>query len=115
MMRITDKYYVETDKYNWILKERHVVTKEEASKNEKLTVGEEIFREPTYHSTIAHTLEYLYERRQKDIATESKTIEEFITKANKMKKEFCGELKTIVKGCAELLKQAKSKENEEND
>lgn len=113
MMKITDKYYIETDKYNWILKERHVVTKEEVSKNEKLTEGEEIFRDPTYHSTVEHTLEYLYERRQKDIASESKTIEEFINKVNKMKKEFCGELKTIVEGCADLFKQAK--ENEKND
>jgi hypothetical protein len=115
MVKITDKYYVETDKYNWILKEMKVVTEEDAKRNKNLKVGELMCKDQTYHATVITTLEYLFERRTKDIANECETIEEYIKKTTKMKKEFSEQLKDIVKECGELFQTGLAKKTEEND
>lgn len=115
MVKITDKYYVETDKYNWILKEMREATKKEIEKGDNIINGSLICKDQTYHATIITTLEYLFERRTKDIANECETIEEYIKKTTKMKKEFSEQLKDIVKECGELFQTGLAKKTEEND
>lgn len=56
MIQITDEYYFDTDKYNYILYKKHIVTESEAMKRKDVKVGVEEFKPITYHSTLQNLL-----------------------------------------------------------
>ena len=56
MIQITDKCYFDTDKYNYILYKKHIITEQEAVKRKDTKVGDEEFKSITYHSNLQNLL-----------------------------------------------------------
>ena len=96
MLKITEKYYLETDKYNWTLWEKHIVTEKEAEKSKNNNAGDEIYRNPTFHSSLTNLLIYLLERKQKDVANVSKDIKDLTENLKEMQQSFINDLKIIL-------------------
>lgn len=96
MLKITEKYYLETDKYNWTLWEKHIVTEKEAEKSKNNNAGDTIYRNPTFHSSLTNLLIYLLERKQKDMASVSENINELVKNLKEMQVAFIKDLKIIL-------------------
>ena len=102
MLKITDKYYLETDRYNWVLWERHIVTKDEAKKNKRQVAGQAIYRNPTYHATLENTLKFLIEKRQKDIANMCEDINKLVTEVKHANDDIYTKIKKLAKEIAQM-------------
>lgn len=79
VMQITDDYYVTTDKYNWILLKKHIVTEKEAEKRKNVVAGDVEYRHVSYHSSLENTLRCLIEKYNKKKSKEYKHIKDYIS------------------------------------
>lgn len=96
MLKITDKYYADTDKYNWILCKKHIVTESEAKKRKNVNVGDIEYKSISYHSTLEQLLIKLYEKYKKSIAKEC-NLQEYIKELKYMQEDFINQIKNIEK------------------
>lgn len=71
MIQITDKYYFDTDKYNYILYKKHIVTESEAMKRKDAQVGAEEFKPITYHSSLQNLLLKVRDLNNKNISLDT--------------------------------------------
>lgn len=79
MIKITDKYYLDTDSCNYILMERSIV-KDEKSKN----CGKEVFKNIAYFGSIENLYNGIIEREIKENVELLNNIEKVI----ELKKEI---------------------------
>ena len=56
MIKITEKYYADKDKYNWILCEKHVINEKEAKKSKNVQAGNIEYKNISYHMTLEQLL-----------------------------------------------------------
>lgn len=98
MIQITDEYYADTDKYNWILYQKHIVTEEESAKRKNAMVGDEEFKPITYHSTLQNLLLKIRDLNKKNISLATDLLN-YIETLNKQDIEF---LNQITKLCENI-------------
>jgi hypothetical protein len=88
MIKITDKYYADCDKYNWILCKKHIITESEAVKRKKVNAGDIEFINLTYHATLPQLLVSLFEKNKKSVAQYECDLEGYIKKLKFMQEDF---------------------------
>ena len=82
MLKITDKYYIDEDKYNYILLEKHIITEAEAEKRKNAVAGEEEFKPIGYFATVSSALRKLFEIKKKKLLVENITLAKIRTQRN---------------------------------
>ena len=102
MIQITDKYYFDTDKYNYILYKKHIVTESEAIKRKDALVGAEEFKPITYHSTLQNLLLKIRDLNKKNISLDTDLLN-YIEILNKQDAEFLNQISEYM----EVLKNEK--------
>lgn len=85
MIKITEKYYADTDKYNWILVEKHKITKNEKVKNHK--VGDIVYRKISYYMNLQSLLNSLNQKRKRKLPKNC-DLTEFIQRLEKDQEDF---------------------------
>lgn len=96
MLKITDKYYADTDKYNWILCKKHIVTESEAKKRKNVNVGDIEYKNISYHVTLEELLIKLYEKYKKSISKDC-NLQEYVKELKYMQEDFINQIKSIEK------------------
>lgn len=94
MIKFNDNYDIETDKYNWILKEYTFITARNKKNYKNVEIGDKVLINTTYHGTLQTLLESMLERKRKNIGKKT-TIEEYIAKLEKMQTKFLKEISKI--------------------
>lgn len=94
MIKITDKYYIDTDKYNWILIEKHIVTEKEVENRKKVKAGDVECKIISYHITLQQLLISLFEKHKKSIAKEC-DLKEYIEELKYMQEDFLKQVENI--------------------
>lgn len=94
MIKITEKYYADSDKYNWILCEKHIVTEKEAKKRKNANVGDVEYKNISYHMNLEQLLTSLLEKHKKGIAKEC-NIADYIKELKFMQEDFIKQIKNI--------------------
>ena len=94
MIKITDKYYADNDKYNWILCEKHVITEKEAEKRKNVQAGDTEYKNISYHMTLQNLLENLFEKHKKIIA-KNRDLKEYLYVLKDLQKNFLEQIKKI--------------------
>lgn len=87
MIKITDKYYADNDKYNWILCEKHIVTEKEAEKRKNINAGDIEYKNISYHMNLEQLLISLLENHKRGIAKEC-DLKEYIQELKYMQDDF---------------------------
>lgn len=87
MIKITDKYYADNDKYNWILCEKHIVTEKEAEKRKNINAGDIEYKNISYHMNLEQLLISLLENHKRGIAKEC-NLKDYIQELKYMQDEF---------------------------
>lgn len=87
MIKITDKYYADNDKYNWILCEKHIVTEKEAEKRKNINAGDIEYKNISYHMNLEQLLTSLLENHKRGIAKEC-NLKEYIQELKYMQDDF---------------------------
>ena len=87
MIKITDKYYADNDKYNWILCEKHVINEKEAEKRKNVQTGDIEYKNISYHMNLEQLLISLLEKHKRTIAKEC-DLKEYIQELIYMQEDF---------------------------
>lgn len=87
MIKITNRYYADNDKYNWILCEKHIVTEKEAEKRKNVKVGDIEYKNISYHMNLEQLLISLLEKHKRGIAKEC-DLKEYIQELKYMQDDF---------------------------
>lgn len=96
MIKITEKYYVDTDKYNYILLEKHIVTKSEAENSKNKNVGDIEYKTLGYYNNLEQLLIKLWDKHKRSI-TKELNLQEYVEKLEKMQNTFLAKLKKSLK------------------
>ena len=85
MIKITEKYFIDSDSKNYILKEKGIV-KDEKSKN----FGKESFKDLGYFRKLENLFNYIYEINIKEYIgkNNTKTVEQLLNKIKRVEKEI---------------------------
>ena len=94
MIKITDKYYADNDKYNWILCEKHIVTEKEAEKRKNINAGDIEYKNISYHMNLEQLLTSLLENHKRGIAKEC-NLKDYIQELKYMQDEFIKQIVNI--------------------
>ena len=94
MIKITDKYYIDTDKYNWTLCEKHIVTEKEAEKRKNAQPGDIEYKTISHHMNLEQLLISLLEKHKRAIAKEC-DLKEYIQELKYMQEDFLKQIKDI--------------------
>ena len=94
MIKITDKYYADNDKYNWILCKKHIVTESEAQKRKDAQAGDIEYKNISYHINLEQLLTSLLEKHKKSIAKEC-NLKEYIQELKYIQEDFIKQIKNI--------------------
>jgi len=92
MIKITEKYYVDTDKYNYILLEKHIVTKSEAENSKNKNMGDIEYKTLGYYISLEQLLISLWEKHKRSISKEI-DLQEYVDKLEKMQNTFLAKLR----------------------
>ena len=91
MIHIMDDWYVDTDKYNWILFKKSVI-KNENSKN----YGKETNLDETYHGSLEQAIRYLCRKKQRELGKKKTTeLEQFAARIEKTNNQLWKKIKEI--------------------
>lgn len=94
MLKITEDYYTDADKYNWILYKKHIITEEEALKSQEKQAGDIEYKPLTYHANIQNVLKKVMDIKQKNLRV-CKDLNEYYQKLNELQNKFIQEIKNI--------------------
>lgn len=92
MIKVTEKYYISSDSYQYILNKKMI--------NQK--TNEEYFSQISYHATVDGCVEKVMKILQREKAQEDMLISDFLKECNKINEDMSNILKSI-KSC-EILK-----------
>lgn len=87
MIKITEEYYTDTDRYNWILYKKHIITESEALKSKNKHEGDIEYKPLTYHSTLQNVLKKVMDFNQKKLSV-CNSLEEYCNKLDALQDEF---------------------------
>jgi len=96
MIKITEKYYVDTDKYNYILLEKHIVTKSEAENSKNKNMGDIEYKTLGYYISLEQLLISLWEKHKRSISKEI-DLQEYVDKLEKMQNTFLAKIRKSLK------------------
>lgn len=96
MIKITDKYYADNDKYNWILIEKTILTEEQAKKRKDAKPGDEELKIVSYHMNLEQLLTSLYEKHKKKIGKNT-DLKSYIDELHFLQEDFINKIKNIEK------------------
>ena len=94
MIKITEKYYIDTDKYNWILCEKHIVTEKEAENRKNAQAGDIEYKNISYHMSLEQLLTSFLEKHKRAIAKEY-DLKGYIQELKHMQEDFLKQIKKI--------------------
>lgn len=94
MLKITDKYYADTDAYNWILVEKNIITEAQAAKRKKVQAGDVEYKTLGYYKNLQNLLTRLFEKHKKSVVKEC-NLTEYIEELKELQNYFLNEIKNI--------------------
>jgi 3-hydroxy-3-methylglutaryl CoA synthase len=102
MIQINEKYFIDADKLNIILKERVIMTQEKYDKlsdkqREKTKVGNETITDLGYFPNVESALQKLLEKHKKDLIEKNEyaSIEDAIKELKYMQEDFRKQVKSL--------------------
>lgn len=94
MIKITEKYFIDADSKNYILKEKSII-KDEKSEN----CGKEFFKDLGYFRKLENVFDYIFELNIKEYIGKSnnKTVEQLLNKIKRVEKEINKQFNMYIK------------------
>lgn len=104
MVEINKKYFIDFDKYNYILVEKKVITAKDkkAKGNIKLEVGTEVYDNVGYFKNINSLLQRVWDLHKKSIKKDI-SLDEYIIKLENLENKFRRDINKI--NIDEIIKQ----------
>lgn len=109
MIQITDKYYADVDKYNWILYNKHIISEEEVLKRKGVCAGDVEYKPLSYHPTLNSLLKKIMSIKEKNIKLVT-NLADYIQELEKLQNKFLEEIKNM----KEVENYEKIRKSEEN-
>lgn len=94
MLKITEDYYTDTDRYNWILYKKHIITEQEALKSKDKNAGDVEYKPLTYHSTLQNVLKKVMDIKQKNLRI-CNDLNTYYNRLEQLQNEFLEQIKNL--------------------
>lgn len=94
MIKITDEYYADADKYNWILYKKHIITEQEALKSKDKKAGDAEYKPLTYHANLQNVLKKVMDFKQKNLRI-CQDLNAYYNRLEQLQNEFLEQIKNL--------------------